>query len=85
MRESEIKSIKAATDLPILVQGDEEDLYTDEQKDLVISILEQALQNSMDGSRKHDVLKSILKANPETGVRKSLKAKLISWFHSFKG
>ena len=85
IRESEIRSIKSATGLPILVRGYEQDLYTDEQKDLVIEILEQALQNSIEGSRKHDVLKSILKANPEIGVRKSLKAKLISWFHSFKG
>lgn len=85
IRESEIKSIKAATNLPILVLGDEQDLYTDEQRDLVIEILEQAFRNSIAGSRKYDVLKSILKANPETGVRRSLKAKLASWFHSLRG
>lgn len=79
----QIDTLRASTSAPLIVEGDEHDLYPDEQKDLLVEILEQAFQNTIKGTRRYDVLSSILEANHKTGIRDELKQRIISWFQGF--
>ncbi len=54
---------------PFLHMGAEKDLYYDEHLEIVIEILRDHLKKSVDpASRRHDVLQSILEANPIKGL-----------------
>lgn len=51
-----------------------EDLYSGEQKDFILSILEQVKIKCLPGSRPYEILDSILAANNKTGVGDKLAA-----------
>ena len=49
--------------VPLIVQGDEEDMYPGEIKDIILSAVEAYLLQAVDGSRRQDVLSDVLEAN----------------------
>lgn len=54
----------AQTDgIPIIMQGEEQDIYPGEIKDIVLSVIDDALQQVKTGSRREDILKDILDTN----------------------
>lgn len=57
---------------PLIYHGDEPDLYTGEQHDILLAVLADALNkiipNDTPSSRRHDVINSILKQNKPIGV-----------------
>lgn len=70
---------------PILVQGEEQDFYPGEQKDMILEYLHEKIKNLDPYTRQYVVVKSILEANPENGTRASMKQKLKEIFRDFKG
>lgn len=48
----------------LVFYGDEKDLYPGEQKTCVLSILEDSFAKANEGTRKYDILKSVLSENP---------------------
>lgn len=50
-------------EMPVLVMGDETDLYPNEQRALLLEILSKALPNVVEGSRKAHIIESVLAAN----------------------
>lgn len=58
---------------PILFLGQEDDFYADEQKDVVLDILQKELQNLQGAkcnSRRRDILVSLLESNQPGGLRR---------------
>ncbi len=54
---------------PLLVSGKENDLYPKEQTEIIIEILKEYLNKSVDDKcRRADILKSIIEANPVDGI-----------------
>lgn len=49
--------------VPIIIQGEEQDMYPGEIKDIILSVVEDTLPQVKEGSRRKDVLKDILEAN----------------------
>lgn len=50
---------------PILMRGKETEMYADEQRELIVSILKKSLGHSVEeGTRRHDVVCSVIEANP---------------------
>lgn len=59
---------------PLLMRGSEEDMYADEQREIVIDSLKKHLANSVDnGSRRGDILKSVIEVNPVKGTPERYK------------
>lgn len=56
---------------PILVYGRERDIYSGEQKDIIIDILKKAMTPLQKNQRRYCVIQSILEANAETGEREN--------------
>lgn len=55
--------LTAVEDIPILVLGEEQDLYPFEQKSMLIEILERELKSTKANSRKAHILTALLNAN----------------------
>ncbi len=56
-----------ASGLPALIHGSEEDMYPNEQRELLISILKDCCRGKVsvsEGTRRYDVVKSVIEANP---------------------
>ena len=54
--------------------GRENDFYTGERRDIVLSVLEDSLSSLKKGSRRHDIVASVLAAN-DSGERQKKRAK----------
>ena len=62
-------SYKDKAGIPILIEGEEKDLYRGEQKDYLLNIIKQRIAGMSKYTRGYDILKSIIDANPEVGTR----------------
>ncbi|OLR56902.1 hypothetical protein BHK98_01935 [Hornefia porci] len=59
---------------PVIIMGNEEDLYPGEIKEMILSILAEELKSrAQEGSRRSDVLSDIVKNNDYKGVYKDKK------------
>lgn len=57
------------SDTPLIISGKENDFYLHEQTEIIIDILKDYLnKNTTDSSRRADILKSIIEANPVKGI-----------------
>ncbi|MBQ9031957.1 MAG: hypothetical protein IJ106_10985 [Parasporobacterium sp.] len=56
----------------LLCYGDEKNLYPGEQTEIVMDILSGILKNLPEGSRRKDILESVVDANPVQGIPKIL-------------
>lgn len=67
-------STYSSTGTPLLVSGKENDLYPKEQTEIIIEILKEYLNKSVDDKcRRADILKSIIEANPVEGIPEKYK------------
>lgn len=80
-----LESYKAKVGTPLIIEGKEQDLYTGEQKDLIIELLTVALNNSDKMSRTRTICESILKANQETGRRRKIKESIALLLKKYDG
>lgn len=55
--------LEAADSVPVLCMGEEEDLYQGEIKDLILTILSDALETTEEGSRRRDIIEDMIAAN----------------------
>lgn len=54
---------------PILMRGQENEMYPDEQREIIISVLRKCLGHSVEeNTRRHDVISSVIEANPVKGL-----------------
>lgn len=71
---------------PILVYGDEDDVYSGEIKDLVLRLVTDKMASCDDvSSRQYVLLSDILEHNPKDGTRDELRAFLFDFFKSYRG
>ena len=70
--------------MPIIYQGDEEDFYPEEIKDMVLGVLADALNNTEKGTRLHDVLEDILENNTYRHLSDERKQRVKNLFKGYK-
>lgn len=70
--------------MPIIYQGDEEDFYPEEVKDMVLGVLADALNNTEKGTRLHDVLEDILENNTYRHLSDERKQRVKNLFKGYK-
>ena len=75
--------LAAIGDIPVLVMGDEADLYPNEQRAILLEILSKALSNVVHGSRRAHIIKSVLAANVCDVDLEQKRAKLKSCLHGY--
>lgn len=76
--------MNASDAMPIIYQGDEEDFYPEEVKDMVLGVLADALNNTEKGTRLHDVLEDILQNNPYQHLSDERKQRVKNLFKGYK-
>lgn len=74
----------ASDAMPIIYQGDEEDFYPGEIKDMVLGVLADALNNTEKGTRLHDVLEDILENNTYRHLSDERKQRVKNLFKGYK-
>lgn len=74
----------ASDAMPIIYQGDEEDFYPGEIKDMVLGVLADALNNTEKGTRLHDVLEDILENNTYQHLSDERKQRVKNLFKGCK-
>ena len=65
-------------------EGDEEDFYPEEVKDMVLGVLADALNNTEKGTRLYDVLEDILENNPYQHLSDERKQRVKNLFKGYK-
>lgn len=68
----------------LIRQGEEQDLYEHEIRDIVIDALDNASRAARAGSRRHHVLLDLLKANTPSGARQKLEKEIKSLFKTYR-
>ena len=69
----------------LLVKGSEEDFYPNEQAEIIIEILKEHLEKYVrKNSRRADILRSIIAANPVDGIPEKLKSTIKKAFEGYK-
>ncbi|MDO4650625.1 MAG: hypothetical protein Q4B26_18475 [Eubacteriales bacterium] len=76
--------MNASDAMPIIYQGDEEDFYPEEVKDMVLGVLADALNNTEKGTRLYDVLEDILANNPYQHLSDERKQRVKNLFKGYK-
>lgn len=76
--------MNASDAMPIIYQGDEEDFYPEEVKDMVLGVLADALNNTERGTRLYDVLEDILENNPYQHLSDERKQRVKNLFRGYK-
>lgn len=82
-----LASYKEKVGIPIISCGEEQDIYHGEQRDFVLELLKAQLPNYSKNTRAYQILNSIIKANPEIGVRRQMMDKaydILRNYTSFK-
>lgn len=76
--------MNASDAMPIIYQGNEEDFYPEEVKDMVLGVLTDALNNTEKGTRLYDVIEDILENNPYQHLRDERKQRVKNLFKGYK-
>lgn len=76
--------MNASDAMPIIYQGDEEDFYPEEVRDMVLGVLAEALNNTEKGTRLYDVLEDILENNPYQHLSDERKQRVKNLFKGYK-
>lgn len=71
-----LASYKDKVGIPILIEGDEPDLYRGEQKDFILNMINNAMLNLDKCSRAYKICQSIVNSNNEVGIRRRTKASI---------
>ena len=70
--------------MPIVYQGDEEDFYPDEIKDMILGVLDEVLTNTEVTTRRADILEDILENNLYQHLSEKRKQKVKAMFKGYK-
>lgn len=76
--------LNATEAMPIVYQGDEEDFYPDEIKDMILAALDEALANTEAATRRADILEDILKNNLYQHLSEKRKQRVKAVFKGYK-
>lgn len=71
--------------VPLIMRGAESDLYSSEQYEIIISVLREYLSKSVaDGTRRADILRSVIEANPANGTPEKCRATIRAALDGYK-
>jgi len=78
-----LESYKSKMGIPLIIEGSEKDLYTDEQKEFLISLVANAMNSYEKFTRPYKICESILNANHSSKRKDELKEALTTIFSSY--
>ena len=70
--------------MPIVYQGEEEDFYPNEIKDMILGVLDDALSTTENSTRKADILTDILHCNEYLHLNEERKQRVKAIFKGYK-
>ena len=70
--------------MPIVYQGEEEDFYPNEIKDMILGVLDDALTTTENSTRKADILTDILQCNEYLHLNEEKKQRVKAIFKGYK-
>lgn len=70
--------------IPLIFQGEEEDFYPGEIRDMILTILDEAAAHLEEGTRRKDVVEDVLEANPCRHLSEERKKKIKDLFKGYK-
>ena len=70
--------------MPIIYQGDEEEFYPDEIKDMILTVLDEALVNTEATTRRADILEDVLENNLYQHLSEKRKQRVKAIFKGYK-
>ena len=76
--------VNAVNVRPIIYQGEEEEFYPDEIKDVILSILDEVLANTEEKTRRADILEDLLENNSYQHLSENRKKKVKAIFKGYK-
>lgn len=86
--EAEVYSLRAQSKTvegtPVLVRGNESDLYENEALEFIVEILDKALSESHEGSRRQHVLRSLRAANVSNGSREEIMSRVKALLSNYR-
>ena len=71
--------------VPLIVEGQERDLYKGEQKDFIISLITATMQNFGKTTRTRAICESLLEANRATGNREHVQQTIANTLRNYAG
>ena len=80
-----LESYKKKIGIPIIVEGDEKDIYPGEQKDFILSLIKSLISNFDNYTRAYKICESILNGNKENGTRSRIKETITSTLKNYTG
>ncbi len=79
------KKLQSLDGMPLLNRGDEDDFYAGEIKDLILSVLSDALKNITEGTRRFDAVNDIIKHNNYEHISESKGDELKRLIKAYSG
>lgn len=79
-----LNSYKDKNGHPLIVKGEEDDIYPGEQRDFILSLIETAQQSDEQYARRNHICQSLLKANKKNGTREYMQDKIYLALKDFK-
>lgn len=80
-----LESYKDKVGIPLIIEGEEKDLYEGEQKDFLIELIENKRDTSDKFSRSYRICESLLSVNHKRGIRDKMKDLIFRIFKNFEG
>lgn len=80
-----LASYKDKVGIPLIVEGDERDIYDGEQKDFILDLIKDKMDISDKFSRSYKICESILNVNHKNGLREKIKSSISKLFKNFEG
>ena len=84
-QEITLASYKDKVGVPLIVEGQERDLYKGEQKDFIISLITATMQNFGKTTRTRAICESLLEANRATGNREHVQQTIANTLRNYAG
>ena len=84
-QEITLASYKDKIGKPIIVEGEEHDLYNGEQKDFIINLLKNSIDNYAKYTRSYRLCESILSANRPIGEKEKMQETIAMVLKSYSG
>lgn len=79
-----LSGLEQSSEGGLIQQGEEQDLYEQEIRDIVIDVVADASRTAREGSRRQHVLLDILKANPPSDTRQRLEGEVKSLLRTYR-
>lgn len=80
-----LASYKDKVGIPLIIEGEEKDIYEGEQKDFLLELISNKMDTCDKYSRSYKICESILNSNHKIGLREKIRLSIAKVFKNFEG